>query len=79
MVALQNIDNNEVICKIVQDKELRELSASSVGFRRSGDAGTIGEKLLSLIVQERGDIFCKHLRCGQLAPAVRPTARSSLA
>ena len=36
-VAPQNPDNNEVPCKIVQDKELRAVSASAGSFR----AGTM--------------------------------------
>ena len=32
-VALQNIENNEVPCKIVQDKELWDVSASVGRFR----------------------------------------------
>jgi hypothetical protein len=37
-VALQNIENNEVPCKIVQDKELRAISASADSFRLEGGA-----------------------------------------
>jgi hypothetical protein len=35
-VALQNIENNEVPCKIFQDKELRAVSASTGRFRLDG-------------------------------------------
>jgi hypothetical protein len=38
MVALQNIENKEVPCKIFQDKELRAVSASSGSFRLKGGA-----------------------------------------
>jgi hypothetical protein len=37
-VALQNIENNEVPCKIFQDKELREVSASSGSYRLKSGA-----------------------------------------
>jgi hypothetical protein len=37
-VAPQNIENNEVPCKIVQDKELRAVSASDGSFRLTGGA-----------------------------------------
>ena len=36
MVALQNIENKEVPCKIFQDKELRAVLASVGGFRLTG-------------------------------------------
>jgi hypothetical protein len=38
MVALQNIENKEVPCKIFQDKDLRDVSASVGGFRLEGGA-----------------------------------------
>ena len=38
MVALHNLDNKEVPCKILQDKELRAVSASAVSFRLKSDA-----------------------------------------
>ena len=38
MVALQNIENKEVPCKIFLDKELREVSASIGRFRLDGGA-----------------------------------------
>ena len=59
MVALQNIENKEVICKIFQDKELRDDLASAGGFWLTGGAGTIGEKLLRMIVRRAGKILCK--------------------
>jgi hypothetical protein len=37
-VALQNIENNEVPCKILQDKELRDVSTSVGRFRLAGGA-----------------------------------------
>jgi hypothetical protein len=37
-VALQNRQNKRVVCKIVQDKELREISASFGRFRLEGGA-----------------------------------------
>jgi hypothetical protein len=37
-VALQNIENNEVPCKIFLDKELRDVLASAGGFRLTGGA-----------------------------------------
>jgi hypothetical protein len=37
-VALQNIENKEVPCKIFQDKELRGVSVSSGSFRLDGGA-----------------------------------------
>jgi hypothetical protein len=45
MVALQNRQNKGVICKILQDKELRDDSASSGVFWLK-TAGTMGEKSL---------------------------------
>ena len=37
-VALQNIENNEVPCKIFLAKELRDVSASAGSFRLEGGA-----------------------------------------
>jgi hypothetical protein len=37
-VALQNIENKEVPCKIFLDKELRDVSVSSGSFRLDGGA-----------------------------------------
>jgi hypothetical protein len=37
-VALQNIENNEVPCKIFQAKELRDVSISAESFRLKGGA-----------------------------------------
>jgi hypothetical protein len=37
-VALQNIENNEVPCKIFLDKELRDILASVGSFRLKGGA-----------------------------------------
>jgi hypothetical protein len=37
-VALQNIENNEVPCKIFQRKELQAVSSSGSGFRLTGGA-----------------------------------------
>ena len=41
-VALQNPENKEVPCKIVQDKELRGLSASADSFRLKRGAERTG-------------------------------------
>jgi hypothetical protein len=48
-VALQNIENKEVPCKIVQDKELRAVSASSGSFRLKNDA----KKTCRMVFEER--------------------------
>jgi hypothetical protein len=60
MVALQNSHNKGVACKIVQDKELRDVSASVGSFRLKG-----GRKTSKIIVRRSKEIICKHLRCGQ--------------
>ena len=38
MVALQNIENKEVPCKIFQDKDLRDVLAFAGSFRLDGGA-----------------------------------------
>jgi hypothetical protein len=64
MVAPQNIGNKEVICKIFQDKELRDDMASAGVFWLTGGAGAIGEKHLRMIVRRAGKILCKDQRSG---------------
>jgi hypothetical protein len=76
MVALQNRHNKGVTSKIVQDKELRVVSASAGGFWLKKDAGTMGEKLTEMIVQQSGEIICKPLRWGQRPSAKRAGGRS---
>jgi hypothetical protein len=70
MVVLQNRENNEVPCKIVQQKELCAISASASSFRLEN-----GAKTPRIIVRRSKEIICKLLR----PPAVGPTARLSLA
>jgi hypothetical protein len=65
-VALQNPQNKGVPCKIVQDKELRDVLASADRFRLTGDtkgrAGTmICRKSSEIIVRRSGEIICKGL------------------
>jgi len=67
MVSLQNLDNKEVPCKIVQDRELRDVSPFDGSSRLRCGAKTSG-----IIVRRSRKIICK-------APAVRRAARLSLA
>jgi hypothetical protein len=65
-VALQNIENNEVPCKIFLAKELRDISASTGSFRLIGGAKrmcwtVIGRKSSGIIVRQSGEIFSKDL------------------
>jgi len=82
MVALQNIENNEVPCKIFLAKELRYVSVSTGRFRLTGGAKrtcrTMFEgKLLRIIVQRSGEIICKDWPSRQLPAVGQPlTIRS---
>jgi hypothetical protein len=57
MVALQNRHNKGVVCKIVQDKELRDVSASVGSFRLKG-----GRKTSKIIVRRSKEIICSVSR-----------------
>jgi hypothetical protein len=66
-VALQNIDNNEVPCKIFQAKELRAVSASAGSFRLTDGAKrtprTMSEgRLLGSLCNEVGKLSAKAYR-----------------
>src|ERR1035437_390891 len=75
-VALQNIENNEVPCKIFQAKELRAVSASFGRFRIEGGA----KRTYRDDLRESFWDHCATKRGNNLqAPAVRPIARYSLA
>jgi hypothetical protein len=76
-VALQNIENNEVPCKIFQRKELCAVSASAGSFRLKG-----GAKRTCRDDDLKEDFWnhCATKKGNNLqAPAVRPIARYSLA
>jgi hypothetical protein len=73
-VALQNRQNKGVACKIVQDKELREVSASTGRFRLKNDAKkmcrtVIERKSSGIIVLRSGEIICKDWPSGRAALA----------
>jgi hypothetical protein len=64
-VALQNIENNEVPCKIFLAKELRAVLASAGSMTaRKGRAGTIGGLASEDYCAQSGEIICNHLRWG---------------
>jgi hypothetical protein len=70
-VALQNIENNEVPCKIFLDKELRDVSVSVGSFRLTGGAK---RTCRTMIGRKTSEDHCatkweNHLQ----APAVRQT------
>jgi hypothetical protein len=70
MVALQNRQNKGVTRRIVQDKELRDVSASFGRFRLEGGAKKLCRdddlrETSGIIMQRQRVIIRKHLRCGQ--------------
>ena len=58
MVSLYNLQNKGVICKIVQDKELRDVLVSFGHFRMKNDRDN-WRKSLELIMRRSREIICK--------------------
>ena len=76
-VALQNIENKEVPCKIFQDKKLRAVSASSGSFRLKGGAK---RTCPDDVCRKTSEDHCATKWGNYLQPpAVGPEARLSLA
>jgi hypothetical protein len=57
-VALQNLQNKGVICKILQDKELRAVLVSLGRFRLKNDLDN-WRKSLELIMRRSREMICK--------------------
>ena len=69
-VALQNIDNKGVPCKILQDKELRAVFATVGSFRLEDSAkwtcrDDVCWKTSENHCARKEEIICNHLRWGQ--------------
>jgi hypothetical protein len=60
MYCCKIVKIKRLTCKIFQDKELGDVSASAGGFWLTDCAGTTGKMLLKTIVRLAGEIMCKR-------------------